>query len=312
MAAKLAIGPRSSLFSHSFPAFYACYLLKSIQSPRSRVTYIGSTPSPPRRIRQHNGEITQGAQKTRFKRPWVMQMIVYGFPSKLAALQFEWAWQHPHISRHLRDTEGKSLFPTRSLAHLKKDINVVRTMVSSHPFNRWPLHIKLFTEEAVKCWNDATRNAVVPLPPGFMYTIELEGVDGKSGHPGSGRQGPISVKDEHFTSAFLAKNTALLASGLELKCYICRGLLHDYTTQNPLTTALCPTSTCTSVSHLSCMSREFLNAETGYTGMIPRGGECNSCKSYILWGDVIRGCYRRATNGATLVSEDDDVELQEE
>lgn len=28
--------------------------------------------------------------------------MVYGFPSKLAALQFEWAWQKAEVSRHLR------------------------------------------------------------------------------------------------------------------------------------------------------------------------------------------------------------------
>lgn len=60
--------------------------------------------------RQHNGEISQGAWKTKNSRPWVMQMIVHGFPSKLAALQFEWAWQHPYISRHLRDDGGKAMF----------------------------------------------------------------------------------------------------------------------------------------------------------------------------------------------------------
>lgn len=94
---------------HRFPLFYACYLLKSIQTPTSTATYIGSTPDPPRRIRQHNGELTQGAWKTRLKRPWVMTMIVYGFPSKLAALQFEWAWQHPNVSRHLK-TDGKATY----------------------------------------------------------------------------------------------------------------------------------------------------------------------------------------------------------
>ena len=93
---------KSSLVSHTFPPFYACYLLKSIKTPKSISTYIGSTPHPPRRIRQHNGEITQGAWKTSHNRPWVMSMIVHGFPSKLAALQFEWAWQHPNMSRHLK------------------------------------------------------------------------------------------------------------------------------------------------------------------------------------------------------------------
>lgn len=40
------------------------------------------------RTRQHNGELTQGAKKTRTRRPWVMQMIVYGFPSKLVTFNF--------------------------------------------------------------------------------------------------------------------------------------------------------------------------------------------------------------------------------
>ncbi|TDL27965.1 hypothetical protein BD410DRAFT_713245 [Rickenella mellea] len=77
---------KSSLANHCFPPLYACYLLKSVRTPRASA--------------QHNGELTQGAWKTKHNRPWVMQMIVYGFPSKLAALQFEWAWQHPHIVSH--------------------------------------------------------------------------------------------------------------------------------------------------------------------------------------------------------------------
>ena len=72
---------------------------------------------------------------------------------------------------------------------------IVRTMISKPPFNTWPLHVKLFTHEADQYWKDSTNDVASPLPPGFTCTLELEGVDGKSGYVGSGRQGPISIDD---------------------------------------------------------------------------------------------------------------------
>jgi hypothetical protein len=117
---------------------------------QSRRTYIGSTPNPPRRIRfvmgpfhrsivldllfcdrQHNGELTQGASKTRAQRPWVMQMIVHGFPSKLAALQFEWAWQHPTVSRHVRGTLDLTKFAngSRRVRQLRGNVGYASAVV---------------------------------------------------------------------------------------------------------------------------------------------------------------------------------------
>jgi structure-specific endonuclease subunit SLX1 len=194
-------GPRSSLVNHTFPSFYACYLLKSLTTP---ATYIGSTPNPPRRLRQHNGEISAGARKTRVGRPWDMVMVVHGFPSRIAALQFEWAWQNPWKTRHLKapptdggSGRGRALFVDgRGLSTLKARVRVVRTMLATHPYSNWPLHVKLFNTEAVRAWQEASRGDAV-LPMGFTSVVELEGVDGKKAemHVGSGRRGPIHVSD---------------------------------------------------------------------------------------------------------------------
>jgi hypothetical protein len=67
-------------------------------------------------------------------------------------------------------------------------------MINTPPYNSWPLHVKLFHPDAVKGWNAA--EIIVPdMPQGFTFSVELEGVDGKSGDYGSGRKGPIDVKD---------------------------------------------------------------------------------------------------------------------
>jgi hypothetical protein len=74
-------------------------------------------------------------------------------------------------------------------------------MISTHPYNTWPLCVKLFADEAVKAWKEASP---FPLPLAFTCTTELEGVDGKSGKVGSGRLGPINITDgDTIYSGFL-------------------------------------------------------------------------------------------------------------
>lgn len=172
--------PPSSLARHTVPPVYVCYSLRSLSKPNQ--TYVGSTTDPARRLRQHNGETKQGAFFTRLARPWVMDMLVYGFPSKLAALQFEWSWQSPHVSRHMRQVarsggtpsssagRGAPLYPptrkkyfvsprtgrarimarTSSVPEMR--MLVLRALLASEPFCFWGLRVAFFSEFAYGMW----------------------------------------------------------------------------------------------------------------------------------------------------------------
>ncbi len=55
------------------------------------------------RLRQHNGEIKNGARSTSMKRPWRHYAVVRGFVTKKDALSFEWHWKHSRKSKLLCD-----------------------------------------------------------------------------------------------------------------------------------------------------------------------------------------------------------------
>ena len=58
-------------------------------------TYVGVSPDPVRRLRQHNGEIKGGAKYTTSKGPgWEHICLISGFQDKIQAMQFEWAVKH--------------------------------------------------------------------------------------------------------------------------------------------------------------------------------------------------------------------------
>ncbi|KAG0261396.1 Slx4p interacting protein [Actinomortierella ambigua] len=161
--------------------FYCCYLLAS-SVPRFKThAYVGSTPDPIRRLRQHNGSLTNGAKKTSKKRPWKMMMLVHSFPTKLAALQFEWAWQNPQKSRQIKRVSGSTLQPLlvnstpsassssaavavasqdptsrpqrRPIATVQEKMETVFHMLHSPAWRRWQLGVYCLEPEIRDTWD---------------------------------------------------------------------------------------------------------------------------------------------------------------
>ncbi|KAL2488552.1 Excinuclease ABC [Forsythia ovata] len=121
--------------------FFACYLLTSLCPRFKGHTYIGFTVNPRRRIRQHNGEIRSGAWRTKKKRPWEMVLCIYGFPTNVAALQFEWAWQHPVESLAVR----KAAVTFKSLSGIANKIKLAYTMLTLPAWHSLKLTVNFFS-----------------------------------------------------------------------------------------------------------------------------------------------------------------------
>ncbi|KAG4974643.1 hypothetical protein AAZX31_11G186900 [Glycine max] len=126
--------------------FFACYLLTSL-SPRFKGhTYIGFTVNPRRRIRQHNGEIGCGAWRTKKRRPWEMVLCIYGFPTNVSALQFEWAWQHPVESLAVR----KAAVEFKSLSGIANKIKLAYTMLTLPSWQSMNITVNFFSTKYMK------------------------------------------------------------------------------------------------------------------------------------------------------------------
>eukprot|EP00879_Flechtneria_rotunda_P010085 GHRR01010543.1.p1 GENE.GHRR01010543.1~~GHRR01010543.1.p1 ORF type:complete len:866 (+),score=343.31 GHRR01010543.1:585-3182(+) len=149
--------------------FYGCYLLHSLD-PTARIrSYIGFTVNPSRRLRQHNGEISSGAWRTKRGRPWEMVLVVYGFPTKVQALQFEWAWQHPAKSKLARNVLQQ--LKTSHRHGVKGKVRLLLGMLSESPWRYYPLTLQYTAQQ------HTALNKGCPDPPDHMPVLVAPLVD---------------------------------------------------------------------------------------------------------------------------------------
>jgi len=234
-------------------------------------------------------------------RPWEMTCIVTGFPSHIAALQFEWAWQNPHITLHIPQEDRIQHAPGKKRSgHPKRPRHTVTSLLSNlhlllrvPSFSRWPLELRFFSEDVHKSWLRWTKAARAPIrasiplikdfPPESSGSISDASDKSPKSKKHKTTQG-IAALDIDFTQnkEHVMKAKELFDFEQEGSCAICtKDLEHDGGIY-----ATCPSSGCESVTHLTCLSKHFLQNAEGL--LVPINGTCPSCETELRWVDVVK------------------------
>lgn len=76
-----------------------CYIINSNNPNYKNKSYNGSTNNLVKRLRQHNGEISGGAFRTKIGQPWKYYCVLKGLPNHINTLSCEWKIRHPDNKR---------------------------------------------------------------------------------------------------------------------------------------------------------------------------------------------------------------------
>lgn len=291
------------------PPLYGVYLLNSLS--KKSCYYIGSTPDPVRRLRQHNGELSRGgAFRTKKKgyRPWRMVLYVYGFPSKINALQFEHAWQHAYQTRHIpferRINPGQKNTGSGTSIHSK--IANCRLLLNSDSFRRLGLKIAIFNNSIYDVW--LKNRYSVPTPEDMQVDVKIgtENLDAIAIIGGNYNQ----LKEFKESNLLLQENyfkKCIDIGSLDTNLRTCEVCKSNVKVDNGLSTlCICTFKDCKSMYHLECLANKFLNDENNKNKdnldkdkskdkditvdqIVPKRGKCLRCNKVNFWNLIIRG-----------------------
>lgn len=116
---------------------WVCYILKSQNPLCPNRTYVGSTNSVKRRIRQHNGELVGGAKATQMMRPNEIICVITGFKDHVSALKCEWLLKHPEGKKKVSKIYSGISGRLKGLQHLIVRSEKWKQRSGNVPLNIW-------------------------------------------------------------------------------------------------------------------------------------------------------------------------------
>ncbi|KIW29757.1 uncharacterized protein PV07_05546 [Cladophialophora immunda] len=300
------------------PAFYCCYLLRS--TVRHSSLYIGSSPDPARRLAQHNGRVQGGAVRTSRAslRPWEMACIVAGFPSNIAALQFEWAWHNAHLTRHISPEQRLSFATTRTKTSrtgkvtkrpgrprtsLIDKLSNLHLLLRAPYFSKWPLEVRFFSEDVYRSWSTWCGRVDTQIRPGISVHFDPaepkpqqpEEVEFTSAQPRPNQRkrkadliGKGGVEGVDSTYARLKgvfeKSRFLLDEDDTRNCSVCAETID----LRKSIFVICHTHNCQSMSHVRCLADESLKKTQSASPVVPETATCPSCRQEHAWLELMQ------------------------
>jgi structure-specific endonuclease subunit SLX1 len=169
-------------------------------------------------------------------------------------------------------------------------------LLRARSFERWPLKVTFYAEDVYRVWTRWIGQHLELQGGNGLRDGIWVGMDDSMMKKAVGTTTmPDEVKGIHALNVthaplkpHIEKSQALLAGSQD--CTLCSSSL-PFSGASTLT---CPSSSCNSKSHLTCLATHFLNTEKSKNAtstppsLLPTTGSCPSCHTPLQWRDLVQ------------------------